>query len=141
MLRCVLASYSNACAHESQLATPGHTRILLLGRFRVREDADFLTLAKDRFGFHVKMSDVDSSERSSAASYKLIDLCWPEGDGVRKDTFTKATSDSDTRPASVSLCHSNTALGTDSLLLDAEAFTQLQRALGRHSHIREPELD
>lgn len=112
-----------------------------MGRFRVREDADFLTLAKDRFGFHVKMSDVSSSEGSSAASYKLIDLCWSEGGGVRGSTATKATPDSDTRPAGASLGDSNTALGTDSLLLGAEAFSQLQRALGHRPQSWEPELD
>lgn len=83
---------------SGQLATPGHTRILLLGRFRVKEDADFLTLARERFGFRVCVSEYVRTRtglNSSAASYQLIELLWSERSTVPE--VTPRVSQVDTR--------------------------------------------
>lgn len=137
----MLVSSSNSPFARLQLATPGHTRVLLLGRFRVREDADFLTLAQERFGFCVKMSDISPREGSSAASYKLIELCWPEARGLRAGETAEPTSRSNAKHASISSRVGSTVIGAGSLLLNPDAFDRLQCALAHDSRNWQPGLD
>ena len=134
----MLANSRNA---RLQLATPGRTRVLPLGRFRVREDAAFLTLAQERFGFRVKMSDISPREGSSAASYKLIELCWPEVKGLRAGGTAETTSRSSAKHASISSRLCSTGIAAGSLLLNPEAFDRLQCALGHDSRNWQPGLD
>lgn len=89
----------------------------------------------------MKMSDISPREGSSAASYKLIELCWPEKRGVRADETATATSHSDAKYASISEGVGSACVDAGRLLVNAEAFGQLQCALGHNSQSWQPSLD
>jgi hypothetical protein len=121
-----------------------------LGRFRVKEDADFLALAKERFGFAVELSDVKAREGSGAANYQLIELCWPEQTAELKleTTVGSHTGSGGGGGGARGGSSSSSSIGggggggggggvddvRGALVLDAQAFGRLQRALASVAH-------
>jgi hypothetical protein len=121
----------------------------------VKEDADFLALAKERFGFAVELSDVKAREGSGAANYQLIELCWPEQTAELKLETTVGSHTGSggggggARGSSSSSSSSSSSIGRGgggggggggvddvrgALVLDAQAFGRLQRALASVAH-------
>jgi hypothetical protein len=109
------------------LATPGHTRILFLGRFRVKEDADFLRLATER-GFRVEVSDTKG--RQGTADYQLIELGWPSpADTAAAAAAVSAAAHQQSSGVSGSVKRSGPAGSSGTFVLQKDAFAQLQQAL------------
>ena len=129
------ADDSAACALLTTicaLATPGHTRILFLGRFRVKADTEFLSMAEEK-GFRVNMSDAQG--REGTADYQLIELGWPAAT-VPPPVHGTAGSCANGRGGPASDAGAGAGDGCEEgglFVLRAEAFGQLQQALSSAS--------